>query len=100
MLLPEGTSVQNLQHPDDLFPELNGNAYDASTCDRASPNVATAYVTAEFASSLFPAGGVFVVGSASSPNDRANMYINGELCHSKRYAFFLRAYPVANPTVS
>ena len=89
MLLPEGTSVQNLQHPDDQFPDLNGNAYDTSTCDRASPSVATAYVIAEFASSLFPADGVFVVGSASSPNDRATVYTNGELCYSKRYAFFL-----------
>ena len=100
VLLPEGASVQNLQHPDDLFPNVNGTAYDPSACDRASPTVASAYVTAEFASGLFPSGGVFLVGSPNSPNDRPSVYTNGELCYSKSYAFFLRAYPVANPTVS
>ena len=102
VLLPDGTSVQNLQHPDNQFQNLNGTAYNPSSCDRASPSVAAAYVTAEFASNLFPSDGVFIVGQTgvadNSPNDRTAVYTNGLLCHSKRYAFFLRAYPAANPT--
>ena len=104
VLLPDGASIQNLGHPDTQFPNINEVPYDPSFCDRASPSVATAYVTAEFASNLFPPDREFIVGqeevTGNSPNDRTAVYTNGLLCNSKSYTFFLRAYPVANPTVS
>ena len=63
-------------------------------------NSATAYVTAEFAAELFPSTGNFVVGlnssgDVNSPNDRPDIYVNGRLCYSTRYLFFVRAFPVS-----
>ena len=90
VILPTETEVGSLQNPDDQFPNINGQAYDATFCDRAfdSPFV---YVTAEFAADDLPSDRQFVIGKEGEPND-VQLYTNGLLCFAKRYTFFLRAY--------
>ena len=84
----------SLDDPDTQFPNINSVTYDETYC-REFDNHPSVYVTAEFASDLLPSNGEFIVGLTGQPNDRP-MYVNGLLCFSKSYTFFLRAYTFPN----
>ena len=90
VILPAGTDINDLPDPDIEFPNINGQAYDPSFCDRGfrEPSV---YVTAEFGRDALPSNGEFVIGKEGEPND-VSLYTNGLLCFAKSYTFFLRAY--------
>ncbi len=95
IILPIGQTVEDLNHPDTMYDSIDDfDEYRETFCDEES-TTAKAYITAEFAGDLIPNSGLFVVGGtgANSPNDRT-VYSNNLLCYSKRYTFFVRAYPL------
>ena len=100
VILPPNATSMEIHHADILFPESKLSSYMESYCGM-SINATMAYITAEFAADLFPSNGNFVVGlnnivgDENSPNDRPNIYVNGRLCYSTKYQFFIRAFSVS-----
>lgn len=99
VILPLGLTQDELDDPDIEYSSLDDlDAYTENFCDQDFTS-AKAYITAEFGGDLFPDSGLFVVGGeegVNAPNDRTNLYSNGLLCFSRRYSFFVRAYPQLN----
>ena len=100
VFLPEGTEVNSLSKPDELFYSINSlSVYGSVPCGN-QPSTIVGYITAEMSSTLYDAlNGKFVVGQdkdsdPNSANDRPELYTNGPLCYSTRYTVFVRAYPV------
>ena len=100
MFLPEGTEVNSLSKPDELFNSINSlSVYGSVPCGN-QPSTVVGYITAEMSSTLYDGlNGKFVVGQdkdsdPNSANDRPELYTNGPLCYSTRYTVFVRAYPV------
>lgn len=83
--------------PDDLFPDQN-SFINYTEANRITSRP-VAYIAAEFAASLFPPDGRYIIGEDSQPNDRKRLYTNALLEVGKMYTCFLRAYPV-NTNVS
>ena len=101
VILPQDQILQDLQHPDMLFPSFTDlDKYSPELCDQ-NFQTPKAYITAEFGQDLYPTDKLFIVGAdddddVNSPNDRPELYTNGVLCYSGRYTFFIRAYPESN----
>ena len=100
VFLPEGTEVNSLSKPDELFNSINSlSVYGSVPCGN-QPSTIVGYITAEMSSTLYDGlNGKFVVGQdkdsdPNSANDRPELYTNGPLCYSTRYTVFVRAYPV------
>ena len=98
VLLPLGQTEDSLGDPDMMYDSIDDfDDYSETFCDEEFTS-AKAYITAEFAGDAIPNSGLFGVGGGSggvnSPNDRADDYSNSLLCYSKRYTFFVRAYPL------
>ena len=100
VFLPEGTELNSLSHPDELFNSINSlGVYGSVPCGN-QPSTIVGYITAEMSSTLYDGlNGKFVIGQdmdsdPNSPNDRPGLYTNGPLCNSALYTFFVRAYPV------
>ena len=85
------------QSPDDLFPDHN-SFINYTEANRITSRP-VAYIAAEFAASLFPTDGWYIIGNESQPNDRKYLYTNAPLEYGKTYTCFIRAYPV-NTNVS
>lgn len=90
MRLPTG-QLPTLQ-PDVLFPHAN-SFLSYTEVDRISSRP-VAYIATEFAASLFPSNGQFVIGDRQQPNDMASLYTNAPLLAGSNYSFFLRAFPI------
>ena len=100
VFLPEGTELDSLSHPDELFNSINSlGVYGSVPCGN-QPSAIVGYITAEMSSTLYDGlNGKFVTGQdmdsdPNSPNDKQGLYTNGPLCSSALYTFFVRAYPV------
>ena len=100
VFLPEGTELNSLSHPDELFNSINSlNVYGSVPCGN-QPSTIVGYIAAEMSSTLYDGlNGKFVIGQdmdsdPNSPNDRPGLYTNGPLCNCALYTFFVRAYPV------
>ena len=99
VILPLNITLMGLSDADSLFPPAKMSSYQESLCGMTIGSV-KAYVTAEFSADLFPGSGKFIVGlnssgDVNSPNDRPDVYVNGRLCYSTKYSFFVRAFPVS-----
>ena len=101
VFLPEGTELNSLSNPDELFNSINSlGVYGSVPCGN-QPSTMLGYIAAEMSSTLYDGlNGKFVIGQdmdsdPNSPNDRPELYTNGPLCNSALYTFFVRAYPVA-----
>lgn len=81
------------QSPDEAFPNIQSfTTYENVANTEESYD---AYITAEFAQSLFPSDGLFTVGDPMEvTNDRSGSYPNQPLQYGSQYTFFLRVYPV------
>ena len=99
IVLPLNDTVTQLDDADTIFPSSKLTSYQESYCGM-NISAVKGYVTAEFAAELFPSNGKFTVGLGSSPNDLPDIYINGVLCFSTKYSFFVRAFSVSIGIIS